>query len=451
MTGMFVNIALFVIEITIAETMFTLKLKKRSNFKLRLAAYFLGSASTMLIGLLPSSAFDNAIISSLIFLVIFGITLALLWFCYDESFINILFCGIGAYTAQHFAYELANLIITLIMWGKSPFLDLYSSTVIDFTKFDIHALFWLLIYALSYWLVYGICFFALARKIGREKSLSVENVSLLFLAAIGLLADIVLNSVYVYFDTTRNIVTSVIIYVYNCLCCVLIIAVQLHLIKNKKLENDLNFIKKLNEQQQKNYKISKQSIEIINMKCHDMRYQIRKIGERETISASAVSEIENAVSVYDSAVVTGNAVLDTVLTEKSLRCYGSGVQLICVADGKLLSFMADEDVYSLLGNALDNAIEAATNCPEEKRLIDLNLSSVGKMVSLIIYNTYAVEVKTKNGEIITSKKDKTAHGYGLKSISYIVGKYGGDMDVSAKDGIFTLSVMFPRTEKTNVT
>ena len=187
------------------------------------------------------------------------------------------------------------------------------------------------------------------------------------------------------------------------------------------------------------------------MKCHDMRYQIRKIGERETISASAVSEIENAVSVYDSAVVTGNAVLDTVLTEKSLRCYGSGVQLICVADGKLLSFMADEDVYSLLGNALDNAIEAATNCPEEKRLIDLNLSSVGKMVSLIIYNTYAVEVKTKNGEIITSKKDKTAHGYGLKSISYIVGKYGGDMDVSAKDGIFTLSVMFPRTEKTNVT
>ena len=101
------------------------------------------------------------------------------------------------------------------------------------------------------------------------------------------------------------------------------------------------------------------------------RSQIKPVTEfryycRNFFSCTLIKRSEDSVvSVYDSAVVTGNAVLDTVLTEKSLRCYGSGVQLICVADGKLLSFMADEDVAK---EAFISLLEASNH--DARRALD---------------------------------------------------------------------------------
>lgn len=447
MTGMFLNVLLFIIEIVVAELLFTFRLRKRNNFVIKIILFVLLSFTMVCFGLLPTDLLNNAFFASVLFFIIFVITILLLYFCYAESFINILFCGVASYTAQHFAFELSNFIITLIVWGKSPFLDLYSNNVINLANFNLESIFWLLIYALSYWLVYGLIYLILGRYIGKYKNLEIKNVSLLFLVTVGLLVDIVLNSLFIYYDLNRTIITSIIIYTYNCLCCLLLVVIQLHLIKSKELENDLDFTKKLNAQQKKNYEISKESIDLINMKCHDMRYQIRQIGKNKAISQDTINEIEKAVSLFDSTVKTGNDVLDTILTEKSLKCSSNDIQLICVADGKVLNFMKDEDIYSLFGNALDNAIEATLKCNDvEKRIIDVELYSSGNLITISISNPNVEKIILKDGLPLTTKNDHNSHGYGMKSIRYIVEKYNGNLIIDCNNNIFALSILLSKNK-----
>ena len=447
MTGMFLNVLLFIIEIVVAELLFTFRLRKRKNFVIKIILFVLLSFTMVCFGLLPTDLLNNAFFASVLFFIIFVITILLLYFCYAESFINILFCGVTSYTAQHFAFELSNFIITLIVWGKSPFLDLYSINVINLANFNLESIFWLLIYALSYWLVYGLIYLILGRYIGKYKNLEIKNVSLLFLVTVGLLVNIVLNSLFIYYDLNRTIITSIIIYTYNCLCCLLLVVIQLHLIKNKELENDLDFTKKLNAQQKKNYEISKESIDLINMKCHDMRYQIRQIGKNKAISQDTINEIEKAVSLFDSTVKTGNDVLDTILTEKSLKCSSNDIQLICVADGKVLNFMKDEDIYSLFGNALDNAIEATLKCNDvEKRIIDVELYSSGNLITISISNPNVEKIILKDGLPLTTKNDHNSHGYGMKSIRYIVEKYNGNLIIDCNNNIFALSILLSKNK-----
>ena len=227
----------------------------------------------------------------------------------------------------------------------------------------------------------------------------------------------------------------------------LLVVIQLHLIKNKELENDLDFTKKLNAQQKKNYEISKESIDLINMKCHDMRYQIRQIGKNKSISQDTIIEIEKAVSLYDSTVKTGNDVLDTILTEKSLKCSSNDIQLICVADGKILNFMKDEDIYSLFGNALDNAIEATLKCHDiEKRIIDVELYSSGNLITISISNPNVEKIILKDGLPLTTKNDHNSHGYGMKSIRYIVEKYNGNLIIDCNNNIFVLSILLSKNK-----
>ena len=447
MTGMFLNVLLFIIEIVVAELLFTFRLRKRNNFVIKIILFVLLSFTMVCFGLLPTDLLNNAFFASVLFFIIFVITILLLYFCYAESFINILFCGVASYTAQHFAFELSNFIITFIVRGKSQFLDLYSNNVINLANFNLESIFWLLIYALSYWLVYGLIYLILGRYIGKYKNLEIKNVSLLFLVTVGLLVDIVLNSLFIYYDLNRTIITSIIIYTYNCLCCLLLVVIQLHLIKNKELENDLDFTKKLNAQQKKNYEISKESIDLINMKCHDMRYQIRQIGKNKAISQDTINEIEKAVSLFDSTVKTGNDVLDTILTEKSLKCSSNDIQLICVADGKVLNFMKDEDIYSLFGNALDNAIEATLKCNDvEKRIIDVELYSSGNLITISISNPNVEKIILKDGLPLTTKNDHNSHGYGMKSIRYIVEKYNGNLIIDCNNNIFALSILLSKNK-----
>lgn len=101
------------------------------------------------------------------------------------------------------------------------------------------------------------------------------------------------------------------------------------------------------------------------------------------------------------------------------------------------------DIYSLFGNALDNAIECEKKLGKEKRFISLKLAGKDDMISLRIEN-YCLTIDMKDGLPVTSKSDKEFHGFGLKSISYIVKKYGGIMKIEFKDNVFALNIIFSK-------
>ena len=148
--------------------------------------------------------------------------------------------------------------------------------------------------------------------------------------------------------------------------------------------------------------------------------------------------------IYDCSVKTGNRVLDTVLTEKSLLCEKHQIECTWMADGRLLEFISPVDLYTLFGNALDNAIEASEQVPDaDARNISVTAQKRLGAVFIQVENYFAHDLRKDKERIISTKKDARNHGFGLESIRQIAMRYGGSMDISTEDNLFTLSILLP--------
>ena len=141
---------------------------------------------------------------------------------------------------------------------------------------------------------------------------------------------------------------------------------------------------------------------------------------------------------------TGSEVLDTVLTEKKLYCEGHSINMTCVADGSKLDFLDPVDVYALLGNAIDNAIEAVSALPDrEQRLISVSVWSSRGLLLIQCENYYDHPLTFEDGLPVTTKEQDGYHGFGIRSIQYTVEKYGGCMTVHPENGLFVLRLSIP--------
>ena len=441
MSNIFLNKMLFVVEILVAEILCTCYLKKKRRFVWRFIGY-------LAISLAAGAAFpvfvNNFPYACFMFFFLFAVTVASLKLCYDEPWINVLFCGIAAYTVQHFAYELANLVLIAAVRNSEPIFGMYTTAPVDIINLTHEQIIYALIYVLFYYAVYGVFFVVFGKRIKKSERLVVKNWFLLLLTAVGLLVDIVLNSGYIYLSDGADVAAEIIIYSSNCLCCLLLLSVQFGQIRQKALETELGFVRKLWEQDKEQYELFKENMELLNLKCHDMKHQIREIGKGTHVPSEALAEIERTLTVYDIVVKTGNETLDTVLTEKNLRCNKNKIAFTCVADGNAVAFMSEADIYSLFGNALDNAIEAVMKIDDEQnRIIGLSVYSSGSFVTIEAHNTYAVDPEFVKGLPKTTKSEPTLHGFGVKSIKLIAEKYGGNMNISARNGLFNLSVLLP--------
>lgn len=109
--------------------------------------------------------------------------------------------------------------------------------------------------------------------------------------------------------------------------------------------------------------------------------------------------------------------------------------------------MAPADVYALMGNALDNALERVLKEKEGERIISFQIRHHNDMVLIHLENRCSRMLRFENGIPITDKKDKTQHGFGVKSMRYIVEKYQGELLMSVKNGKFNLDILLPSQEE----
>lgn len=194
--------------------------------------------------------------------------------------------------------------------------------------------------------------------------------------------------------------------------------------------------------EQRRYEQERQIHDAINLKCHDIRHQIAALGDAGY--QEELKKIGQLVNIYDAAPHTQNAALDVALSGKMLACTNLGITMTCLADGRRIGFMEDSDIYALFGNILDNAIEATkTVTEEEKRIISLTIGTTGDLLLIDSQNYYAGEIRFVDGLPQTSKENKEYHGFGTRSIKTLTEKYGGDLKISAENGIFRLSIMLP--------
>ncbi len=193
------------------------------------------------------------------------------------------------------------------------------------------------------------------------------------------------------------------------------------------------------------YKLSRDSIDLVNQKYHDLKHQIALLkAEAGSGSAVRLEQMENEIRIYETQNRTGSRVLDTVLTVKSLYCQKKGIDLKVIADGTQLEFMDDMDVSALFGNMLDNAIESVKNQDSpEKRTVRLYLAREKQFVRICQENYCGERILFRDGLPQTTKKDQRIHGYGMKSIRSIVEKYQGTMRAEQKNDWFVLRILLP--------
>ena len=220
---------------------------------------------------------------------------------------------------------------------------------------------------------------------------------------------------------------------------------QNELFKKGEMRKEIEMMNLLREKEREQYQLSKETIALINQKTHDLKHQIRALREMPKEQADRhLDEMEESVSIYEAIIKTGNETLDIILTEKSLFCREQGITLSCVADGSCLDFMDTVDLYTILGNAIDNAIEAAGQLKErEKRQIDLMIYRRKKFLTIQLINPLETPLAYEEGDLVTTKKDRDYHGFGLKSIRHNLKKYDGALNIEEADGCFFVTMIIP--------
>lgn len=433
LTQLFYYKFLFMGELIVAEAMFTFRFKRRTLFPVRCA---LAIVLCFLIALFFPIMSYGPYYTSFMFTSFFVIVLLAIKFCFKEPMINVLFSGIAGYTTQHIAYELYELLVTVSGIGTSGF---YGEEAIGLFQSPVSVVFYIASYILCYWI--GFAFFAL--KIRKNEDLELTNYVLLLLIAMVLIFDIVLSLFLTYHaQKNKDNIFVVAICIYNIVCCYLVLIIQFEFFVRRKLEKELILSNQLRIKEREQYIIAKENVELINEKCHDLKHQIRAIGKNMVVNEVALKKIADLINIYDSTLKTGNETLDIILTEKSLLCNKKGVNLSCIVDGKQLGFMAEDDIFSLFGNLIDNAIEAVVDLEEDKRSIGIIVKMVGTFLSINIHNYYKNEISFVDGLPVTTKHDKNYHGFGMRSVRRICDKYNGDMVIRTDDGVFNVNILF---------
>lgn len=203
--------------------------------------------------------------------------------------------------------------------------------------------------------------------------------------------------------------------------------------------------------QSANFATYEKSVHMVQQKYHDLKYQIAAIraGINSGKSLSYLDSIEQDIISFEAQNKTGHPVLDILLTAFSLKCQHEDIKFTAVADGTILSHMEEMDVSTLFGNILDNSYEAVRCVAQsEQRLIHLILNREHQFMRISVQNCYAGSVRFNNGLPVTTKRDKSQHGFGLKSIRSIVRKYQGSLTIEAAPPWFELRLLIPIAEDT---
>ena len=421
------------VALLVSNSMFLFRLQKKPRFVLRFALCVVGFI--VLVSVFPPLQY-NAVSSSIMFGCFFLFSVLMARVCYNIDWKSCLLCAVAGYTAQHVASIFYSLISTL--GGFEVSISFYSNEAAELNALTV--LIFLQVYALTYWGIYHI----FAKLIRGGENIAIKSPLLLGLVSLLLLVEIVLNAFVVYhqyenLDLTYYLCASLT----NLLCSLSILIMLFGLLMRETLEEELEVVNHMWRQERRQFYIAKETIDMINIKCHDMKHQIHALRKSVSPNPEALREIEKSIDIYSSIVKTGNGTLDIILAEKSFYCQKNDITINCIIDGERLNFMSDVDIYSLFGNMLDNAINSVMQLEPERRVISLSVKARDKLLLINSHNYFDGEVRMENGLPLTSNSDHRVHGFGVKSMSLIARKYGGSISFEARDHVFELNMLFP--------
>lgn len=309
------------------------------------------------------------------------------------------------------------------------------STVALFPELPLFATF--LIQHLFYIFVYGLIASVAAKADRNSESISTPRALI-----IGITVLIVTGPLYAVIRNYQQVsmTISVCMKLLYIMIYVLLLIIRFGMNQRASLDSELLITRQLLHQEQKHYETVRDNIDLVNMRCHDINRQLKNLQNK--LTENELASLQEAIHIYDSNIRTGSEICDMVLYQKSLFCQKKGIRLSYIIDGKALRFIRNADLYALLTNILDNAFEAVVKLDNpEKWIVDLTVSATNDFVTVETNNFF--DVMSYDETARTAKADAVHHGYGLKSIQYIVSEYGGVVNISTMDDIFTVQIRIP--------
>ena len=415
---------IYYVAFFISGIVFTYPAERKENFRKKLLI-FSGIMLLLAVAILKLPR-ANVFLMEICFMTIgFGLNVIMLHTCFEVSWSIAIYNMVWGVSIWEVVVEGVSMLIMLRRMAKPEFAG--------------EALIVLAAYAVAYML----CGVTIAKwmPIGRKEKLGPRQMSLTIL----LFAIINMLSFHEVIGVVSTLPYQWGYYYLTQMICIVVLYMESELFKKSQLKQEKELLDFLYKTQQEQYKISKENIALINQKCHDLKHQIRALRNADKDELDRyLGEIEDSVEIYEAMVKTGNDVFDTILTEKSLYCKKHDIQVTCVADGSQLGFVDTIDLYAILGNAMDNAIEAVEKFKEkEKRQIDVMIYRQHNFLVMNIINPMPEQLIYEDGIPVTIKKDKLSHGFGLRSIRQILRKYEGFLNISEEDGCFSLKMLIP--------
>lgn len=409
-------------------TAFCLPLRRRENFKVRLAL------SLLPLLLLPPlyslwfrvfSSDEQWIAASLVFALSILLLAGLVAFCVETDWSGAVYCAVWCAISAQLISELWNVGVWFLR-EQSPRMEIWMR----------HSAAQLLIVMLF---TAGCCIgirFTIARSMPFHKMYHVGPRQMSSALILGLM----FTWMFVFLMSKNRAgepLSTVGIEIVCQFYCLTLMYLQTELFKKSAMQKEMDTLNLLYDRQRQQYQIARQNVQIINRRCHELKVQIadlRRMGADAALQKS-LDEAETAARLYDAGANTGNEVLDVVLTEKTLLCESRMIQLNAVADGSCLRHFEPSDLYALFANALDHAIESAVHIQQQdRRVIDL---LVCMRQNFVVINVISPEREVQMG-------DNRTLNYEIKVIKRIVQKYKGTLTTETRSGFFAIKIIFPQ-------
>lgn len=362
--------------------------------------------------------------------------------CYELSFGNVLFRALWGCALESIPTTLIRYLVVMMWLPDLPF-----------TYPAAYILLVITVYIVMYWSAYIV----LARPL-QQGGTVVDNDSrslwsygviilifLLIMYSTNGICEWVLPSMVGLADSTQGQLVRYFCVGIRFLVSTAFIVSQYYVYQTNFLQYERELTNQLLREKSEQYEFTKENIEFIQRKCHDLKRQFRALelaGEDER--RVVLEETRRAAEFYDAAIRTGHEVIDTLLTEKNLLCTNRGIRLSCAVSVRDVGFIGTVDLYTMLSNALDNAIESAERLTEHgMKTIRFSMTEHGRMLRIEVENYYTGTVELRGGLPVTIKADAANHGIGVKSIRTLAQRYGGDIGISTEDQTFLLQIVIP--------
>lgn len=346
------------------------------------------------------------------------------------------------------------LFIAVIMLGGSLVYMIFSVYIADLSSINHYAgtdarIIFLVIGRLVQFAIYQL----LLKIFRAEETLDLKNSIIIFvsslLSAIGLGA--MMNAVINSDDTQLHIlvlITVVVLALTNVVSYFLVYQVQ-KLLKNKY---ELKLLQEKMAFEKDRYEESALVWENIRKVRHDIKNHflvIRGHLKNEDVPACEdyIDQIMPSVESMGNLIRSNNSVLDYLINSKL-----SGLQdTQIIISGLVGNFddIEDTDLASVIGNILDNAVEAQENVTGTKR-IELLFRMKNDNRVIICKNTVSESVLQTNKELRSTKKNRQDHGLGHKIVETILKKYDGWVDYFESDGMFGVQIMLPMPRENSI-